>query len=360
MALSRLHDHEALLAAREEEERPVSEEEAAPVLRLGLCAQLLAKPDPVEASVETCQALLASHDPAEQTAGQFARFSRTDWEFVNRLDVDMVKHWQGELRLPFLGHAWLYRWDRHLAALAALLEADSRGAAAVPRPGRGGGPAGLMLSSPLLSRRTWQAVAGVLEYWRWHGRAHLHAAWEQALADVLIEAVRSPVGDVAATVILHWRDNAGRLPQGRLLPALRHRLIGLMPGLSEEMRQRFASWIDVRGLPSFQPTAAERSNPYATISEANLDVLEAQTHDEDETIAVAAARRLLESGDPGQRRLALSLDRPDVRWPLQLLSELEKCKHDELQAALRRSGGQLRRRPGGAVSRRNDVVAAGR
>ena len=40
--------------------------------------QLAALPDPVNADVETCQALLASHDPVEEVVRQLARFLPSD------------------------------------------------------------------------------------------------------------------------------------------------------------------------------------------------------------------------------------------------------------------------------------------
>jgi hypothetical protein len=340
-AMTRLRDHQALLLARAAEEQPVAPEQAAPVLRLGLVEQLLLTQGhgPAAPNVETCQALLASHDPPEQVIELFARYSSVQDDFIARLDAEMVKHWQGEERLPFLGHAFLYRWDRHLAALAALLDTDST--EPLPFPGRGVSAAlrwALGLPSALLVRRVWQAGAAVLEHWRWHAREHLHAAWEQPLADVLVDAVRSPVGDVAVQIILHWRSNPGNLPQAALLEPMRQRLIVLMPGLSEEMRKQFAGWIDTSGLaPAPETEAVAESKGPTAVEETDLEVLAALTHSGDETIASHSARRMLELGEPGRQRLALAIEqRPDVRWPLHLLDVLSECPSVELRASLRR------------------------
>ena len=74
-------------------------------------------------------------------AEQLARFSRDEAEFLTRLDEGMIKHWQGELRLPLLGHAWLYRWDSHVAAFGLLV-------------GGAGGQAGSLPYAPSPKRRS--------------------------------------------------------------------------------------------------------------------------------------------------------------------------------------------------------------
>ena len=93
-----------------------------------------ARPGPAVPDVETCQALLASHDPPGEVLFHLQRYLSSESAFLTRLDVDLVKHWRGERRLPFLGHAWLYRWDTHLAALSDYL--DPGRADPVPFPAR--------------------------------------------------------------------------------------------------------------------------------------------------------------------------------------------------------------------------------
>jgi hypothetical protein len=339
-ALARLSDHEAVLAAREGEEEPSPREEP-PVLRLGIVEHLLAKPGPAEPNVETCQALLASHDPPDLVAALFGRYASGDGDLLTRLDAEMVRHWQGELRLPFLGHAWLYRWDAHLAALAGQLDPD--GADQLPFPERNASGAlrwSLGLSCEILRRRIWQAVAAVLEHWRWRGRELLHAAWEQTLAEVLLDGVHSDVGDLAARVILHWRDHAGSLPQAGLLEPLRQRLVALMPELSDEMRQRFSGWIDTRGLVPRQEAPAEEAPAVEAPAERTVEELALLTLGEDETLAASGASRLLALGEPWWQRLARAVEeRPDVRWPLHLLDALRDCPSVELKSALRQLVG---------------------
>src|SRR5206468_1602666 len=99
-AVARLHEHEQVLTGRDEEgHEPPEGEPREPILRLGLCPQLEARPDPVLPSTETCQALLASQDPPGRVVAQLARFLSGEPAFLNQLDVEMVKHWRGEGRL---------------------------------------------------------------------------------------------------------------------------------------------------------------------------------------------------------------------------------------------------------------------
>ena len=66
--------------------------DAEPGLRVGLCAVLEVRPNPVEPSLAVCVALLASHDPPEQVARQFQRFAANTPEFLGGIDAEMIEH----------------------------------------------------------------------------------------------------------------------------------------------------------------------------------------------------------------------------------------------------------------------------
>jgi hypothetical protein len=311
----RLRDHDALQAARAAEEAAAAARafQEAPGLRPGLVEQLRRRPDPAEADIEACQSLLACHDPADEVAEQFARFSVAGPEFLTRLDEGMVRHWRGEARLPLLGHAWLYRWDEHAAALARHLDAGAAGllrwAAALP--------------SVLLRRRLFEAVARVLELWRWHDRPRLLAAWTEDLADVLLAALSAEQGEVAARILLHWRDHAPGTPAEALLAPLRQRLVARLPDLPESVRTALASWVDTRGLPPAPTAAPEPPPPSDALLErlatsTDLDFLADCAARPEYFLAREAGSRLVELGEPGVRRLAeLFARRPP---PLNLLT----------------------------------------
>jgi hypothetical protein len=236
-AVARLRDHAAIVAARAKaEEEEALMPPATPVLRLGICAALAARPDPVAPDIDTCQALLASHDPQSDVVAQLARFVSSDPAFETALDVAMVEHWNGEPRLPMLGHAWLFRWEAHRAHLAGAMH--ERGVGTVLREAVDWHPA--------IARRVWDAGFAVLESWRWHDNDRMQHAWDGRLADAILHAVRTPLVDVVARICLH----GVRFVRGNvdILTDLRGRLLPLMADLDEAGRALFREWIDTRGL----------------------------------------------------------------------------------------------------------------
>lgn len=320
-AAARLRENAAFQAARQAEEDAGQER----VLRQGLCAELAQRTTPVVPDVETCQALLASHDPPADVEYQLTRFLADDPAFLTRLDVEMVRHWKGESRLPFLGHVWLYRWDQHRAALSLALQEQSI--------------AGVLRRfcasrSRAVARRVWQAMLAVMEQWRWYSRPRLEGAWTSELADVLVEALRTPLVDLVAAIAKHWREYAAA--DSPLVANLRQRLTLLMPEITERERELFAPWIDARGLGSLAEATVIVA-PLAKAETIDLDSLVSTLHSDDEATAATAAVRLFAHGDDGIERLAVALDaRLAVRWPLHLLKQLEENAPAALRPALRR------------------------
>ncbi len=324
----RLRDHEALRAARVE---PPRLGESAPELRRGLVALLRERPDPIEPDVEVCQSLLASHDPPEQVAEQFARFAADTDEFATALDVGMVQHWQGEERLPLLGHVWLYRWDRHRLVLARQFR---EGLAEVVRW------AGA-LPSLVLQRRAWSALPAVLEWWRWHDKPAFAAAWDKALGQELLLALRGAHAESAADLFAYWREHAKAPHARKLLGALRKSIVERFPGLSAEARARFASWIDASGLaPAPVPSSAEA--PAVRDDEircsSDVDFLIDCVARLDAYHAGLAARCLLTLGEEAHQRLAdfLLSWAPPAPFPLAAMGAIPDWPEGPPLEALRR------------------------
>src|SRR5262249_48327259 len=143
--------------------------------------------------------------------------------------------------LPLLGHAWLYRWDQHATAFAAQLSsAWPDGLAAALRGIRG-------LTAPVLRQRLWEAVARMLAIWRWHAPDRLTAARDEALGQVLVDALPTAQGEIAAGLLMQWRTAA---PDSAVLQALRAQIMARMPQTGDAVRQIFLPWIDCQGLPT--------------------------------------------------------------------------------------------------------------
>jgi hypothetical protein len=281
-------------------------------LRRGLCDQLRQQPDPVAPNLEYCQSLLASHDPPEQVAEQFARFDSTDPEFIGRLDVAMVAHWRNEMRLPLLGHAWLFRWEPHALALAGLLrERRPQGIAAVLRWSTA-------LASRVLCRRVWEAVARLLEIWRWHDRPRFEESWDEELAGLLVTSLPTLQGDVAASLLRVWWDVA---PDAAILEQIRPGVLRRLPDLGEGIRAKLNPWVDSRELPESpshapQPEPAGKEILEQILASADLDFLAGCAGGDHFLLAREAARRLLGLGERGAGRLADLLGRsPPPEWP---------------------------------------------
>lgn len=308
-AVARLHEHERIVA-RETLTSPPAE----PILRLGLCVQLEALPDPVVPSPETCQALLASQDPPQRVVAQLRRFLDDDPVFVWRLEAAMVAHWRDEIRLPFLGHAWLWRWDRHLVALSVSLSPASD----EPLPFADRSLAGavrwaMSADQATITARVFQMARAMLEHWRWRDRARYSAAWDEALGSALLDALKSSAAELAAKILVEGRDH-GASPE--LFASLRPRLVVLMPGLTEAVRSLFAGWIDASGLTTEQQ--APVVVPAVQVGD-DLDRLESLLGGEDLPAAVGAARRLLELGAHDRLERALEAQ-PAVGWPMHVLA----------------------------------------
>ena len=222
--------------------RELDAAEKSGILRAGLCQSLRAQPDPEAPDVAVCSSLLACHDLPDEVDAQFARFSSLDPVFVSRLDEEMVLNWRGEKRLPLIGHVWLFRWDAHLLAFDAHLVENELSLPALLESADA-------FAAPLLRRRLWEAVARLLEYWRWWStgtrQERLGSVWTEPMLAVLVKHLTSDLGEAAARLLLQWWK---AVPADPLLAAGRLTIVGSLTAASEEVRQTLSPWIDTRGL----------------------------------------------------------------------------------------------------------------
>jgi hypothetical protein len=270
---------------------------AAPTL--GLCAALAGRRTPARPNLPVCLAVLGSHDPVDEVAGQFRRFGSEESAFLKRLDVEMVKTWRGKKHLPLLGNAWLYRWDEHCLAFGEQLTAWPGGMVDGLR-------FGLTLGSPVLCRQMWEALNFLLGIWRWRDRPRLETSCTEELGALLIEQLPEAQGDLAAAILVRMHEAAVHPERTEAWRAL---VRPLLPDLGDEVRNTLADWISSKGLPASGPRrrAAEFVAPQVLErirDSTDGDELGARCRDPRPVVAEEAALRLLELGEAGRIQLA--------------------------------------------------------
>jgi hypothetical protein len=361
------HPEEAVRAWAEPRVRHLAEQPgAAPVepapFKVGLCAQLRGRPDPSEPDLETCAALLACHDPLGQVDEQFARFGSADSEFLDRLDEEMVRVRMKEWELPLLGHAWLYRWDEHARAFAARcteLGGDLASALRILNT----------LTVPVLRLRCWLALGRLLDIWHWRDRPRLEEAQTEALARLLADTLPTAEGDLAAAILVRWRE---RDPASEVLDRLAPSVRALLPDLGQPIRDILQPWIDSRGLaaPAEGEVIAEPSENGADLAQrirtsTDPDFLGEQACQSDPAVGRQAIERLLALGGSGERRLAELFGRlPPPPFLHRLADSIPRWKDEtalaEVRALLRQADAvpEVRYRVGEALYQRGerDVV----
>jgi hypothetical protein len=272
----------------------------------GLAKGLARRPAPTRAHAEVCVALLACHDSVELVAEQFARFASEDAGWLEWLEEEVVATWLPEKLLPLLGHAWLYRWEEHNFAFHERLLAHW--------------PAGLPdalqfaagLRARVLARRVWEAVALLLGIWRWRDRPAFQNACTEPLGIVLIDALDSDLGTMAAQMLVLFHEG-GADPE--LVQEWKVVVSGRLPDLSAEVRRVLQFWVDATGLMGTgvsrrRVQAPNRAELLGRVRKCvDLDQLETWCGLEDEAVVEEAALRLLEMGEIGAARVASLLRR---------------------------------------------------
>jgi hypothetical protein len=287
----------AWAAARLHPPRPRVKDEAEKVglLRAGFCHRLRGEPDPAVPGVETCASLLASHDLLAEIDAQFARFASPDPEFLTRLDEEMVRHWRGELRLPLPGHLWLHRWDEHALAFGARIESEWGGLIGALTAADG-------FRSAVLRRRLWEAVARLIELWRWRDKPRFKALWTLEFGDVLAHHLTGDVAPEAAQLLTLWhRTN----PFDPTMLALKPAVLAALLDATDALRAALSSWIDTRGLPAgTEATPAATPRPPDFPSGTDLERLLRELPTASADAAQEIARQLVALGEPGVTALA--------------------------------------------------------
>ena len=268
--------------------------------RRGLAAALRARPTVGAPSVDVCVALLGCHDEPHEVAEQFERFRTTSPDFMAEVDARVVLVWESKKLLPPLGHAWLFRWERHAFAFGDVLVGHAPGVVDALR-------AFESMPSPLLRVSVFDAAGECFAMWAVRERRKLRRDVEPPLVDHLVDLLDTEMGEGAARMLAAMHRTRSFVDE---IAAARPRIDALLPDVDDRVRLRLSPIVDSRGLP--KRSSGARANQAPLDAELidrirrSTDVEELIEHcrSEDERIVEEAVLRLVELGGEAPRRLA--------------------------------------------------------
>jgi hypothetical protein len=205
---------------------------------IGLAAILRERAAAPAPSVAVAVALLGSHDPIADVAAQFERYTDKSGTFMSALDEAAVAAWNGQNGLPLACDAWLWRFEKHgLRALETLL---TEGLADRLREA-------LELPAPIFAENLWAAAGSSIAAWRHRARERLAPMASDALFDLCVDALDSPVGYWAARILVAFHESKTAT---EALAAREARAMSRLPDVSDEVRRTLEPYVVMRGLTS--------------------------------------------------------------------------------------------------------------
>src|SRR6185312_12598260 len=247
-------------------------------------------------------ALLASLDPVEAIDGQLLRFGGEGDAFLREVERALVRtHDLGGAPMSVLGHAALWRWERHGRAFL-------EGALAMwgDLPGIVRGACGMrwVTSRCIL----FQALGDSIAVMGARDKPRAAALVGAPLVDALAAALATDAAPWAADALLAIFRHAPAL-----LPPVEGRLRALLVDTDAVTREKLGGWIDVAGTPLRAPPPTRPTDSDAeTIARvrACADVAELARFCGDPRAAIVheATLRLLEIGERGRVALARILE----------------------------------------------------
>ena len=253
---------------------------------------------PPSPSVEACVLLLGSADPIGATDAAFPQWASDAPAFLAELDAALVNEFaHRDVALSPLGHAWLWRWDRHALAHFSLVLAAHESLAEGVR-------ARSALTTRILRDSSIAAIASALMLLSFQNRPLLREVLSHDLVDALIDLLPGDAGESAADA-LRAIHRAQELDMRDALTKIRI----LLPDLAEGVRDRLGRLVDSSGLP---PRRVQRAPEQGLAEEVlerirtsvDLDALVRDTEDERMNVVHEATLRLIELGADGLERLA--------------------------------------------------------
>jgi len=290
----------------------------------GLCAALSRRTNSGDPSLEYCAALLVSFDSIEWTSDLFNKHTLLDFNFVEELDMLLAARCQSMSPMPFLGNAWLHRWDPRLDEFEHQVLTMKGGVIRALSIGS-------LLHSELLAEQVWRAVRRLLRRWRWRPPRQLAEKADRKLGHFLLEALAAGGGR-------EWipPDGKRRFPGFRetlaaeecqpvvadilteiyvadvapeLMSELRTEVLPLLPQLSTEARSALSRWIDASGVPEAarRPMDTDQDMQEIWIEKighiTEPKALRSYNFPEYPNVALAAAQRLVALGAPARTEL---------------------------------------------------------
>ncbi len=270
--------------------------------RAGLAGALAKRTDNPASDARICAALLACRDPIDAIDEQLVRYGGDDDEFLRAVEIELVsRHSHGSAELSVLGHATLWRFERHgKAFLARALESWK----ALPDVVRGV----LALRWPVARRVGLQAIADSIAVMGAREKERAAKVIDAHLVEALVVALATDASFWAADALLStWRHSPA------LLPAVEGRVRAILVDRDEPTRDKLGGWIDTMGLPTRAPVMArpiEADDETLARVRACHDVTELGRFCADPRAAIVheATLRLLELGEVGRAELARILE----------------------------------------------------
>jgi hypothetical protein len=273
--------------------------------RAGLAGALARRTDNPSLDVKVTIALLGSRDPLDALDVQLARYGGDGEELLRQLETELAsRHGYVDAKLSLLGHATLWRWERHGKAFLDLALETWKTMPAVVL--------GLTtLKWPLARRIGLQALADAIAVMGARDKERAAQLIDAELTNALVVALASDVAPWAADALLStWRFAK------ELLVPVEGRVRSIIVDLDQPTRDKLAGWIDAIGLPSRAPALPKPSEPdEVTLARvrASTDPSELGRFCGDARVAIVqeATLRLLELGEIGRAELARILETAD-------------------------------------------------
>lgn len=268
--------------------------------RAGVASALSDRAPTAHPHVTACCALLGSIDPLVEVDAQFARYAGTEPEsrLLGELDRSMVKTWETCVDIWTVGHAWLWRWEKHLFAFGELVATDVETLGDMLRLSH-------ELVSVVLRDQIWRATCELLRVLRARENSRYLGLMKPELLEISISGLQTDVGEHAARIIMMFHANS--MLSGLLGPH-REFVDQISLDLVEAVREILEPWISSKGISAPFVARSVRTiikpvEKAEIASSTNLEQLKQWCRSPSGGIVDEATLRLLDFGDEGQNCL---------------------------------------------------------